>query len=275
MLNLTRFTLPLPVPAVIAAVAFLVVASLAGGCAGSPDEQAQLEKGYQDLDRRQYDAAIASADAFLASNTSGGAGSAEALYLRGRALEQKVAGNPQESRQNLASARSAYVDALKHNPSPQLEARIRASLANVAYFQDDYNTALEQWTSAYDKLEQPETRAWVLYRIALSQQRLGRFPEADKTFAAVQKRYPNTIPAQRARERAGAAGFFVQLGTFRSAAGADRATGTVRSQGMAPVRLTDTQGRHLLRVGPFRSYAQAQAVKSRFAGTYPDAMIIP
>jgi tetratricopeptide (TPR) repeat protein len=273
MLNLKRFTLPLQAAAVTAAC--LAVGWFAAGCAATPEGQDQLQQGYDDLERRQYDAAIGKADAFLASNTSGGAGSAEALYLRGRALEQKVAANPHESGQNLQSARSAYIDALKHDPSPQLEAHIRASLANVAYFQDDYQTALNQWGSAYDKLESPDSRAWVLYRIGLSHQRMGRFDEADKSFAAVQKQYPNTIPAQRAREHAGATGFFVQLGTFNSAAGADRATATIREQGMAPVRLTDTKGRHLLRVGPFRSYAQAQAIKRKFSGTYSDAMIIP
>ena len=245
------------------------------GCASSPDGKDQLEQGYADLEKRQYDAAISKADAFLASNSTGGSGSAEALYLRGRALEQKTAANPHESRQNLQSARSAYLDALNHNPSPELEARVRASLANVAYFQDDYATALNEWKTAYEGLENADTRAWVLYRMGLCHQRLGHFKEADAAFANVIKQYPSTTPARRAKEHQGATAFFVQLGTFNSAAGADRATEEVRKQGVTPSRATDAQGRHLLRVGPLTSYGQAQAVKSKFTGTYPDAIIVP
>src|SRR5688572_10428729 len=274
MLKLNPFKLPAP-PVAVTAALLLSACFMVAGCAGNPEGKDQLEEGYADLERRQYDAAMSKADAFLASNSSGGSGSAEALYLRGRALEQKTAANPHESRQNLQSARSAYLDALNHDPSPELEARIRASLANVAYFQDDYTTALSEWGSAYEKLDNPDTRAWVLYRMGLCHQRLGRFKEADAAFANVIKQYPNTTPAQRAKEHQGATGFFVQLGTFNSAAGADRATEEVRKQGVTPTRTTDAQGRHLLRVGPLTSYAQAQTVKGKFAGTYPDALIIP
>src|SRR5688500_18707642 len=177
MLNSKSFKLPPLRSAVIVATAAaaLCFAASSGGCAAKPDATDQLEQGYADLESRHYDAAIAKADAFLAANTTGGAGSAEALYLRGRALEQKGAANPHEARQNLQSARSAYVDALTREPSPELEGRIRASLANVAYFQDDYTAALNQWSTAYDKLDVPETRAWVLYRIGLCHQRLGKF----------------------------------------------------------------------------------------------------
>jgi len=275
MLNFKAFKLPPHAAAVIVATIAAAFCFTGGGCASDSDAKGQLDPGYADLESRNYDAAIEKADAFLAANASGGTGSAEALYLRGRALEQKVAANPHESRQNLQSARSAYVDALSRDPSPALEGRIRASLANVAYFQDDYATALDQWSAAYDKLDVPETRAWVLYRIGVSHQRLGHFKQADKTFAAVIKEYPSTLPAQRAKEHQGATGFVVQVGTFNSAAGADRATEAVRKQGVTPVRATDTQGRHLVRVGPLKTYAQAQSIKSKFVESYPDALIIP
>ena len=137
------------------------------------------------------------ADAFL-QKTPAGPGSAEALYLRGRAMEQKPAHSNAEAHANLQSAREAYIQALQRNPSPQLEAYIHSSLANVAYFQDDYSSTAGEWKIAYDKLSDPGIRSWVLYRIGLCDQRMGQFSDADKVFASVSENYPNTVPAQRA-----------------------------------------------------------------------------
>src|SRR5687768_15099908 len=107
MLNLTPFNLPTPIaPVIVAAVSSprnrgwrmedrgwqnpsrailyslsAILVFILTGCASNKDAKAQLEEGYADLERQQYDAAIGKADAFLASNTSGGTGSAEALYL--------------------------------------------------------------------------------------------------------------------------------------------------------------------------------------------------
>ena len=62
---------------------------------------------------------------------------------------------------------------------------------------------LEQWSQAYPHLTDPDQRVWALYRIGLCEQRLGRFEHADATFAQVQKQYPGTVPAARAREKQG------------------------------------------------------------------------
>ena len=45
-------------------------------------------------------------------------------------------------------ARSAYIDGLNQNSSPDLEDRIRASLAYVYFFQYDFTTALEESVAA-------------------------------------------------------------------------------------------------------------------------------
>jgi TolA-binding protein len=253
-------------------VATCIVTS--SGCASNGAAKNELAAGYQSLDQHKYDQAIQQADAFLAKNPTG-AGSAEALYLRGRAYEQKTAASPHESKANLQSARSSYVESLNRRPNNQLETHIRTSLGNVAYFQDDYGTALAQFNAALPRLENPETRAWTLYRMGLCQQRLGQFDLADQTFAAVQKEHPGTLPAQRAKEHAGARAFYVQLVTFKSAASADRETAALRREGFEPTRVATAQGYQQLRVGPVNSYAQAMSLKTRFTDKYPDAIIVP
>ena len=256
------------------AIATMLVFAIATGCASTKSARDELNAGYQSLDQKQYDRAIAQADAFLAKNPTG-AGTVEALYLRGRALEAKTALNPAEAKSNLQAARAAYVEALSRKPATHLETNIRTSLANVAYFQDDYATALNQFNAALPRIENDDTRSWTIYRVGLCQQRLGQFEQADATFAAVEKEFPGTVPAQRAREHAGARSFYVQLATFKTAANADKASAALRREGVEPVRRANAQGYQLVQVGPVTSYAQALSLQKRFADRYPDAIIIP
>jgi outer membrane protein assembly factor BamD (BamD/ComL family) len=252
----------------------VVGVAMVGGCGADPKSKQQLTAGYAALENRQYDQAISGADEYLRSHPAG-PGSAEALYLRGRALEQKPAASLEQARANLQAARGAYIEALGRSPSRRLEAYVHTSLANVAYFQDDYPTAISEWTTAYGMLEDESIKAWVLYRIGLSRQRLGQFADADATFAAVMQRYPNTVPAQRARERHGARAFHVQMATFAQSNSADAAINELRAQGVPVHKQIDSKGRSVVLVGPLASYQQAQAMKARYAGKYPDAVIVP
>ena len=87
-----------------------------------------------------------------------------------------------EAQGRLQQARLAYIDALKvGTESRGLEGLIRASLADVAFWQEDYATAADQGRAAYPLLEDPTVRAMALYRSGLSYQRMGRFDDADRT----------------------------------------------------------------------------------------------
>jgi TolA-binding protein len=255
----------------------LLFLSPVAGCGGqqpAAQDKANLKAASQSIESQQFDQAIAQSDAYLAKIPHG-PGSAEALYLKGRGYEGRVAQNNAQAQANLQSARAAYIQGLTQNPSAVLEPSIHTSLANVAYFQDDYTTALSQWTTAYPNLRDDSIRGWVLYRIGICQQRLGQFDRADQTFAQVQSKFPNSVPAQRAREHQGARNFQVQLATFASATSADNAAAKLRTQGVNPVRIMNPQGQQQLRIGPVPNYAQALALKNRFAGQYPDALVVP
>jgi tetratricopeptide (TPR) repeat protein len=260
---------------------FVIFVAMLVGCEDQKKAQssrATLQSGYAALESQQYEQAIAQADAYLKMPPAGPAGqqgSAEALYLRGRGFEGRAAGNPGEAKANLQNARTAYISALGANPRQPLESYIRTSLANVAYFQDDYATALRQWLTAYDALDRDDVKSWALYRAGVCQQRLGQFADADKTFAAVMQRHANSPAAEKAREKQGARGFYVQLATFATPASADSAANSLRKEGALPTRTNDAQGRPVVRVGPVNTYAAAQALAGRFAGRYPGAVIVP
>src|SRR5688572_11393839 len=149
------------------------------------DAEQVLNDAYAAFDRKQYDAAMAGAQRVLVGNAQG-PGAAEAQYLRGRVFEERAtqadeSGNKPAAKTALQSARDAYNAALAAKPTPAAEGRIRAGIANVAYFQEDYATAIAAGTAALDKTAEAQVKAWVLYRVGLSQQRFGNFTEADRT----------------------------------------------------------------------------------------------
>ena len=259
----------------ITAGLLLLATSRLIGCASDTATKQNLNSGYGALESKQYDEALSRADEHLRQHPTG-AGSAEALYLRGRALEQKTAASQQDARANLQSARESYQQALAHRPPAKLEPYIHTSLGNCSYFLDDYSDAINEWTTAYDKLDDPSLRAWVLYRVGVSRQRLGQFDLADQILAMVQQQYPNTVPAQRAREHQGARGFTVQLATFANPASADGAANSLRREGVLTTKQYDpAQKATVVRAGPLPSYQQALSVKQRYAGQFPDALILP
>lgn len=265
-------------------VCLILCSAIACGCQDSaarhsasasvPSEPAALRSGYAALAQQQFDGALASADAYL-QRTPHGPGSAAALYLRGRAYAGRIAPTPDASQRDLADARAAYVQALALAPAQPLDAYIRTSLANVAYFQEDYGTALQQWTIAYTDLPDDDLRAGVLFKIGRCYQWLGQFDRADQTFAIVHRAYPNSPSAPQALAARGARGYQVQLATFASPASAERAAADLRHQGLQPVQITTPTGQHVLRLGPLATLSQARALRARFIAAYPDAIIMP
>jgi tetratricopeptide (TPR) repeat protein len=234
----------------------------------------QLSAGYQALRQGQADAAIDRADEYLRER-SHGPGVAEAYYLKGRGYELKTASNRDESKRNWVEARTAYAYGLNENPAPQLEASIRAGLSNVAFFMDDYPTAFAEASKAYSLTNSPETQSVLLYRMGVSQARMGRFTEADDTFALVQQRYPGSPMARRAQEHQGVRNFYLQLATYGTAEGADRAIESLKSSGLALSKRAEVGGHVVVNAGPFATYDAVKQVKQRLAGEFPDALVVP
>lgn len=260
----------------------LLVALLATGCASSKtaEDKKTLQSGYDALGAKDYDGALARSSEFIANNPNGGAGTPEALYLQGRVYEHRAetadaAGRQAEARSDLQDARATYEHALSLSPSPKIKPLLEAGVANVAYFQEDYFTAMRQWAAAYPGLTDPDSKAWVKYRLGLCQQRLGRFDEADRTFAEVRHDFPHGAPAERASAHQGAKAFYVALGSWADAKAADGVVAALRSQGFTPQKTPDPTGRQSIRVGPAYNYDQAKSLRTRLLSAYPAATIEP
>jgi tetratricopeptide (TPR) repeat protein len=188
-------------------------AMLLGACV--PDNgpaKAQINAGYAALDHKDYDGAMSDAQAFLQHNPNGD-GSAEAYYLEGRVYEERAetsGTDTQAVKANLDAARTAYTSGLAQPSVPKVQALLHAGLANIAYHFDDYGTAVREWQVSYAAIEPAEAKGWVLYRIGVCQQRLGWFPQADRSFQMVRAQYPDSEPAGRAAQHEGATGVDVQ-----------------------------------------------------------------
>ena len=262
---------------------YLVLVVLAvGGCGNSvtPSGRQQLQAGYQAIEHNDYDGAMRAAEQFLHDHPQGGGGTAEALYLEGRVYEHRATteesqGRQGEAKMDLQTARSTYVKALSLPSEPRVTALIHAGVANTAYFQDDYATAMNEWAVAYPQIQQQEAQAWILYRIGVCQQRLGRFDQADRSFAQVRQQFPDSEPVKRAISHQGVRAFYVRVGAYSDAANADKTVASLQSQGFRSSKLVPQPNRQEVVVGPAYTYADAKALKGKLVGAYPGAVIEP
>ena len=177
--------------------------------AGCPEPPAQvpppgpLASGRAALRADRFDAAIADADDSLRGQPHGPE-AAEANYIKGYAFQNKSFQDaPADRREDLVAARSAYQAALAERPPALLQGYVRTGLSNVALYEDDFPTAIEQAAAAMPLVDRPQTKAGLLYNTGLAQQRLSRFGEADQTFRQVIQQNPGTPPAAAAAEHLG------------------------------------------------------------------------
>jgi tetratricopeptide (TPR) repeat protein len=255
----------------LASVAILSLIFLTA-CTGDPQSQQQLDASKQALQAQQYDPAIRSADAAIASNDS--AELAEAYYLRGYAIENRPKADTADAIRDLALARESYVNGLTHDPGPAVAGHLHAQLGNVTFYQDDYSTALREFDAAYPLASEPGNKPLILYHMGICEQRLGRFDDADRTFQRVVQEYPGGEYGPYAQARIGVRGFYVQVGAYSQPSDIQKAAKAVASAGSAPLKTND-KGLTVIRTSDVQSYDQAQDLKERLASRYPDARVMP
>jgi tetratricopeptide (TPR) repeat protein len=245
------------------------------GCAGNGSKE-KLAAAYQQLDgpNPNYIEIAGTADAYLKESPTGPA-AADALYLHGRALEEKSRRDPASPQKDWADAYNYYTQALNQKPRPALEGLIHVGMGNILYFQDRYGAASSELSAGYEKLERDTDKAWALYRIGLCQQRLDKWQDANRTFAQVQQQFPGSEPAQRSRDHQGYNAFWVQVATFPNPQMAAASLADLKKQGYTAQLFVDTtRNAQVIRVGPL-TYDGAVATKQRVLAKYPYATVLP
>jgi tetratricopeptide (TPR) repeat protein len=243
---------------------------LAGGCHSNVEKaQDHVESGEVALGGNRYDAAVADADAAIHESAT-----ADAYYLRARAEEDRPKPDSIITATDLAKARADYQAALDMSPSPVLQGRCHAGLANVAFSVEDYPTAITQWQSSLETLLEPQWRAFAQFRIGMCQQRLSKFDDADKTFQSVSEQFPDLDVSVMAKARQGIRGFYLQLATYSTIPDAEAAIQTAKTAGVT-CREAGDQGLYAVRAGPFATYALARQAQAMVIGQFPGASIGP
>lgn len=260
------------------ALALALVAGLGAGVGTGCQQEtpkAHLEAGADALQRKDYARALADAEVYLKAYPDG-ASAARAHYVRGQALELRPKHSEAEIARDLRLARAAYEEALRHEPEGELDGFIRAGLANVAYWEGNFAEAERQWTSAYDRIEDRELRSWVWYRVGLSQQRQGKWEQADATFDRVRQQHPGSEASARAAAHRGARAFLVHVATFRNPASAQELVASLRQQGHAGAfSKVNERGLHVVSSGAYKTYPEAVAARAKVLPRFRDALIVP
>ena len=251
---------------IILTTAALIVA----GCQADKNDPLVLGRG--EMMHRDYAAAQGHFDDYLKAHPAGPR-TAEVYYLKGRAFEDPPSEDVNAFKAHFQQARLAYIDALKAGTdSRALEGLIRASLADVAFWQEDYTTAAQQGVDAYPLLDDKTTRAWCLFNSGRSLQRLGRFDDADRTLKAVVSYHAGTKPAELAKQTMGLRAFVVRV-PFGNPMAASGAAASLGKQGYAAT--ADAMMGPGVTVGPFTTYAEASATRGRLEAQYPTAAVVP
>ena len=259
------------------AIGAALVALSVAGCAHGPTAKENLATAYKEFDspNPNYAQVAEAADAYLKEQPTGPA-AADALYLRGRALEAKGQADASSPQKDYADAYNYYEQALGQKPRPGLAGLIHIGMANVLYFQGRYSAAINEFNLGLPQVERDDTRAWATYRIGVCEQRMGQWEDADRQFVAVQQQFPGTPQAQQAREKQGARAFYVQVASYAGAKEADAAAAELKKQGYPAQRFVDTaRNVQLVRVGPMPTYEAAAATKQKIWGKYRDAIVVP
>jgi len=234
----------------------------------------ELVSASQALANHQPTAAISDSESFL-MNQPTGPQAAQALYFKGRGFEELANASAADRSANFLSARSSYLLALQQSPAPKLEADIHTSLAIVDFYMDYFADCIQEAHVAMSMIPWNEVKGNLLLHTGFSEQRLGRFTDADQTFRQVEQRYPGTALADQAREHEGQRQFYVQVATFGSQATADGASQSLRSRNMIVSQRTDAQGHTVIDVGPKQTYPEAKVLLEQLRGEFPSAVIVP
>ena len=163
--------------------------------APSRPAKAELKTGYNAFQSQDYDDALADAEKFLQHTPTAPVPPRHIIW---KAVSTQTGTGARRgsdaAKTNLDAARTAYTRALTVPSAPKVQALVYAGLANIAYHVDDYGTAVREWQVSYAAIEPLEAKAWVLYRIGVCQQRLGWFPQADRSLVG-----PHEFPRLRTR----------------------------------------------------------------------------
>jgi len=229
-----------------------VLSAGAAGCARGPldkPSQTLFFAGYRSFQAGDYGTADRRLSEVITRNPTSWALS-EVHYLRG--LARLKLGRRAEAKEDFRKGAALYGRELTQVYSA-------VALANLAYEEGNDATAAYLYRQAVEHGDKHLPMDAMLYRLAVSLQRLGRWAEADDVLARLLSEHRDSSLIAYARTRFRARGFTVQAGAFADRTNAESLAAKLRRDGFQ-VRLPPPSGDKMLHavcVGRFQTYAEA------------------
>ena len=171
---------------------YIIIVFLLGlnGCSlVNPDLAEGIREGQKQYARKNYLGAERLLTAAISKDPRSPA-VVEAYYIRGLARLKLY-------RMNIAQ--QDFKRALALATRDDLKANVHVCLASIAFEQEDWDTAYKYYKAAEVNLPILSPSDWILFRLASSAQRSGRWEEGKKYFGRILREYPNSEVAKSAK----------------------------------------------------------------------------
>jgi tetratricopeptide (TPR) repeat protein len=247
----------------------IILVSVLSGCSlVSPQFADGIREGQKQYARNNYLGAERLLTATISKDPRSPA-VAEAYYIRGLSRLKL-------NRRSLAQ--QDFQRALQLANREDLKANVYVCIGSIAFEDGDWEIAYTHYKAAENNLPILSPSDWILFRLASSAQRSGRWGEGKKYFARILREYPTSDVAKSAKRYMNSEYFTIQTGAFADRSGAAKQIQQLKRINL-PVRIEDvhSNGRLLqgVFVGRYPDYYQAGKGLERVTGVIPDARIVP
>lgn len=255
------------------AVAFLLatVALFATGCAETSNRQVEiLYAAQRAYDAGDYAGSVRQTTDFVATPASR-KDLCRAYYVRGVA-------NARLGKRSSAYADLQQVTSLNADDDAVWRAHMQLG---VMYFEDDrYPVAVQAFEQALKLMPKHAAMDWVLYRYGQALERVGRWSDARPQFQRVVAEFPSGSVTVNAKRRVALAAdhFSIQCGSYSQKANAANAAADLGRAGFSAgvyLEKRSTGDMWVVRIGNYRTYAEAQSALAKVRQRTSDAVIWP
>ncbi|HRY71025.1 MAG TPA: SPOR domain-containing protein [Phycisphaerae bacterium] len=252
-------------------VVLVAVVALLGGCTQfGPAEKELLIQANQQYAQGDVSGATGRLNRLI--KDYGQAGEiGEAYYLRG--LCRVRAGQAE-------AARSDFEEALSKSRRDDLTARAQASLGTLAYERGQWTEAADRFAKAIPGLPNQPPKDEVLFSAAMANQRAGSWRQGKAYLAELLRNFHDRPIAAEARRLASWRHecYAIQLAAYQSSDNAQEAVKSWRRKGLDPDLENVPRGGAaiwIIKVGRYRTYAEASNALAAMRRLEPKAIIVP
>ena len=252
----------------LSAAVVLMAVGCNGGKGRLQEDKAAFDTGYAAFEAGHWQRAIDEFSRYLRSNPTMEA-RGEVYYYRGECYARL---------RNRQDAMDDFLRALGANARPPIDSFARVAIGNLYYEAGDDAKAVDAYAEALRQPPKELPLEWVLLRMGVSLQRLGRWQKAGEYLTYLADHYPESPSVPEARRRLRADCFTVQIGAYVSMTTARGEAARARAAGFQPRIVYVARGSQTLnaiQVGRAQTYAEAAALARRLGQAGFQMVIVP